>query len=84
MKNKYAIKCRPNSESFHRFLVTQQLNMSSCVFFLFVCHIRLDQTKVKQIKLDQTICLAQTKLNQNELDQTIQIYKTKIYQTQQK
>ena len=47
-------------------------------FFLFVCHIRLDQTKVKQIKLDQTICLAQTKLNENELAQTIQILKTKL------
>ena len=59
------------------FLGAQQLNMSSCkFFFLFVCHIRLDQTKVKQIKLDQTICLAQTKLNQNDLDQTIQIYQT--------
>ena len=36
-------------------------------FFLFFCHIRLDQTTIKQIKL------AQTKLNRNELDQTFQI-----------
>ena len=51
--------------------------------YFFVCHIQLDQTEIKQIKLDQTICLAQTKHNQNELDQTIQIYKTQIYQTQE-
>ena len=45
------------------FLVAQQINMSLCFFSFFffffsVCHIRLDQTKVKQTKLDQTTCLA--------------------------
>ena len=51
---------RPRNIHFENpFLVAQQLNVSSCLcFFLFsVCHIRLDQTKVKQIKPDQTTCL---------------------------